>query len=85
MTTEYPRGTRRSLLPPDTPVWDNVRPMNDCQRDLNTEVQRGGKREAEPAMEDAEKEFGEYTQLKLDMLKEQTRGGATEKTTDPDY
>ncbi|KAJ1097405.1 hypothetical protein NDU88_002524 [Pleurodeles waltl] len=39
----------------------------------------------ETVIEEAEKEFEEHRQLELDGLKEQTRGGATEKTRDPDY
>ncbi|KAJ1082933.1 hypothetical protein NDU88_003094 [Pleurodeles waltl] len=84
---EYPVGTRRSLRPLDTPVRIDVRPKDDGKEEVNTEVLAAekGKREAESATEDYEKEFGEHTQLKFDGLKEQRRGCVTEKTMDPDY
>ncbi|KAJ1097406.1 hypothetical protein NDU88_002525 [Pleurodeles waltl] len=86
-TAEYPLGTRKSLLPADTPVRDDVRPKDDGKEENNTESQftEKGQREIESAMEEAEKEFEEHTQLELDGMKEQTRGGATEITMDPDY
>ncbi|KAJ1209323.1 hypothetical protein NDU88_004701 [Pleurodeles waltl] len=79
-------GSHGRLLPLDTPVRDDARPKDDSKGEFNPEAQATEKenREAEPVTEDAEKEFEEHTQLKQDRLKEQTRGGATKKTTDPD-
>ncbi|KAJ1099333.1 hypothetical protein NDU88_004435 [Pleurodeles waltl] len=84
-TAEYPGGTRRSSLPPDMSMRDDVRPRIGIQGHDIEEVGRPDKRERETKMatEDVERGIGRTTQQKPDDLKGR-KGDPRKRATGPD-
>ncbi|KAJ1159652.1 hypothetical protein NDU88_000157 [Pleurodeles waltl] len=83
-TGEYLRGTRRSLLPLDTPVLEKEQRQDEGQRDGDPKaaVEKRSPGESEVATKNRETEVGEHTRQTVDALKSQTRGRTLKEATD---